>query len=139
METVIEGIWNDRWRSQLHLAPEGMAVVHSDGQVAEAVDYGQVKNVGVLPQGRRYGLLSIDLGSKGVWTLSKLHPLQAQYGASLIQEQLAALQRGQMPVFAERQTLAQIPSIAHSLLTGSGRGVIEVLDFLLAQAAFYAA
>lgn len=136
METVIEGRWKRRSGARLHVAPEGMTLVDDAGQLVGTVAYTEVAGVSAGKNGRR-SVLQVDLGDRGHWLLDGLHPLQARFGAELIQEQLSALHRRTLSVYAERQPLAQLGAITQSLLASSQRPAVDLLDFLLTQAAHH--
>jgi type II secretory ATPase GspE/PulE/Tfp pilus assembly ATPase PilB-like protein len=136
METVIECRWNRRGGARLHVAPEGMTLVDDTGEVVDSVRYAQVTGVAAGREGRR-SLLAIELGDRGKWRLDGLHALQARYAAELIQDQLSALHRRTLPTFARVQPITYLQDIASSLLANSSRGVVDMLDFLLTQAAHH--
>ena len=138
METVIEARWKRRPGARLHVAPEGMTLVDDHGAVVGSVGYDEVSGVTAGKDGRK-SLLNIDLGPKGIWALDGLHALQARYAAELIQEQLSALHRRSLPLFVSLMPVAQVGPTAHSLLTTASRGVVDMLDFLLTQAAHHGA
>jgi general secretion pathway protein E len=138
METIIEGRWKRRMDARLHVAPEGMTLVDDTGAVMGTVTYAEVQNVSADRDGRR-SLLRIDAGPKGEWLLHRIHPLQARFAAELIQEQLSALHRRNLPLYAEPQPLGALPERAGELLASSPRGIVEALDFLLCQAAQHGA
>ncbi len=135
METVIEGKLG-RGRGRLHVSPEGMTLLDQLGEHLGSADYGEVADVAA--QGGRGGSrLIVTLTSGALWRLDGLHPLQARYGTELIREQLGARARRGLPLFSEKQILTQIRTAAQSLLSGSTRGVVDYLDFLLFQAALH--
>jgi type II secretory ATPase GspE/PulE/Tfp pilus assembly ATPase PilB-like protein len=136
METVIEGRWKGRAGARLHVAPEGMTLVDNTGAMVGTVGYPDVSGVAAGKEGRR-SLLRVELGEQGVWLLDGLHPLQARFAAELIQEQLSALHRRTLPAFAQAQPLPQIPAIAQSLISSSSRAAVDLIDFLLSQAAHH--
>ncbi len=137
METVIEGRWKNGDGARLHIAPEGMTLLDSAGGVIGSVAYDDV--AGVVADGRgRHGLIKVELETGAIWMLDRIHPLQARYGAELIQEQLSALHRRTLPVYAERQPFAAIQETVRSLLSGSN-GVVNTVDFILTQAAHHGA
>ncbi|MFN3648266.1 MAG: GspE/PulE family protein [Armatimonadota bacterium] len=138
METVIEGRWKGRGGARLFVAPEGLTLVDHAGAVVGAVAYPEVAGVSAGRRGRG-SLLRLELQSREQWVLEGLHPLQARFASELVQEQLVALQRRQMPLYAQALPLPQLVEAARSILSGSQRGVIELLDFLLAQAAHHGA
>jgi type II secretory ATPase GspE/PulE/Tfp pilus assembly ATPase PilB-like protein len=138
LETVIEGRWKKRPGARLHLAPEGMTLVDDSGAVIGTVPYARVAGV-AAGKDRRRSSLSIELHDQGTWFLDGMHPLQARFAAELIQEQLSALHRRSLPHFAQAQPLARLGDLALSLLSTSQRGAVELLDFLLAQAAHHGA
>jgi type II secretory ATPase GspE/PulE/Tfp pilus assembly ATPase PilB-like protein len=138
METVIEGRWKRRPGARLHVAPQGMTLVDDTGGVVGTVAYREVTGV-YAGKERRRSLLTVELGERGAWQLDGLHPLQARFAAELIQEQLSALHRRTLPLYAEPQPLAQVNASVSTLLASSPRGVVDALDFLLAQAAHHRA
>jgi type II secretory ATPase GspE/PulE/Tfp pilus assembly ATPase PilB-like protein len=138
MESVIEGRWKRRPGARLHVAPEGMTLVDDAGAVVGTVRYSEVIGVAAGRDGRR-SYLNLELGDKGSWLLDGLHPLQARYAAELIQEQLSALQRRTLPAYAECQPLSQVGKTAASMLATAPRNVVDMLDFLLSQAAHHGA
>lgn len=138
METVIEAHWKRKAGARLHVAPEGMTLVDDHGAVVGSVRYDEIAGVTAGKDGRK-SLLSIDLGTKGVWALDGLHALQARFAAELIQEQLSALHRRSLPLFQTAIPVEQVGSTALSLLSTASRGVVDMLDFLLTQAAHHGA
>jgi general secretion pathway protein E len=137
METVIEGKLG-RGSGRLHVAPEGLALVEDGGAVVGTARYEEVAGVDA-ERVRRRGALVVRFVDRADWRLTGLHALQAGFAAELIQDQLAALRRRSLPLFAERQALAQMQPHAQSLLATSQRGAVELLDYLLAQAALHGA
>lgn len=136
METVIEARWKRRAGARLHVAPEGMTLVDDAGSLVGTVRYTEVTGVTAGKDGRR-SYLRIDLGEKGLWNLEGMHPLQARFGAELIQEQLSALHRRSLAVYAQRQPLSQLAGVVQSLLSSSQKPAVDLLDLLLTQAAHH--
>jgi general secretion pathway protein E len=138
METILEGRVNGRGRSRLHLAPEGLALrCVPDGEVQYA-GYEQVAQAEVRKLGRR-SLLSIRMLDGGSWQVGGLHPLQARYAAQLIQEQLRAAHQRLLPTYSETLPRAQLSQTALEIAGAHAFGVVELVDFLLAQAAQHGA
>src|SRR5947199_4884772 len=121
METVIEGRWKRQGGARLHVAPEGITLVDPAGGVVGSAAYEDLTGVSAGKDGRR-SLLRVELGERGTWVLDGLHPLQARFAAELIQEQLSALHRRTLPMFAHAQPLANLGRDAESLLATSQRG-----------------
>lgn len=138
METVIEGRWKRRAGARLHVAPEGMTLVDDTGAVVGTTRYEDVTGVAAGRDGRR-GALNVELGAQVAWRLEGMHPLQARFGAELIQEQLSAIHRRAMAIYAAPQEIGLLREMSLSLLATSQRGVVDLLDFILAQAAHHGA
>jgi type II secretory ATPase GspE/PulE/Tfp pilus assembly ATPase PilB-like protein len=137
METVIEGRWK-RHGARLHVAPEGMTLVDEAGGVIGTVGYTDVAGVAAGKEGRR-SLLTIEMKEREEWKLEGLHSLQARFAAELIQEQLSANHRRYLPMFAQRQPIALVSEGAQHQLANSQRPAVDLLDYLLAQAAHHGA
>lgn len=124
--------------ARMHVAPEGITLVDDAGVVVGTAGYADVTEVAAGTQGRK-SLLTVRFGQLGAWNLEGLHTLQARFAAELIQDQLSALHRRALPLYSQAQPLAQIRDHARGLLSTSSRAVVDMLDFLLSQAAHHGA
>ncbi len=137
MEAIVDGVCTPHGRVRLHVAPEGLALVDRDGLLLASAPYESVTDAS-FTLAHRSASLHIALAERS-WTLRFLHPLQARFGADLIQEQLAALRRRALPAFNERRPLAEVGPEITSFLATAELGVVQSVDFLLAQATMHGA
>lgn len=138
METVIEGRWSGRSGARLHVAPEGITLVEDTGSVVGTAAYGEVTGVSADRQGRKTRL-TVHFADRGPWSMEGMHVLQARFAAELIQDQLSALHRRSLPLYSQPQTPGHLQAHADSILSTSSRGVVDLIDFLLSQAALLGA
>jgi type II secretory ATPase GspE/PulE/Tfp pilus assembly ATPase PilB-like protein len=138
METVLEGRLQGSGRTRVHLAPEGIALrMIPDGEVRYA-RYDQIAHAEMQKLGRR-SMLSIRLLDGDNWQIAGLHPLQARYGAELIHEQLRAAHQRLLPAFNETLPRPEIAGQALEIGAAHAHGIVELVDFLLAQGAQHGA
>lgn len=138
METVLDAKWKGRGGARLHIASEGMILLDSSGAVVGTVPYEEVLQVETNGRGPRSSL-RLELRGLGRWVLEGIHPLQARYAAEMIREQVAAVERRNLPLYRQPQPLGKLPEICRSLLDTAAWCPAEVLDFLLAQAVHHRA
>lgn len=138
METVLEGRVNGSGRTRLHLAPEGIALRRVPSGEVRFAEYEQVAHAEARRRGGRASL-AIRLLDGESWQIAGLHPLQAGYAAQLIVEQLRTAHQRQLPAYTDALPPAQLAETALSLAGGHAQGIIELTDFLLAQAAQHGA
>lgn len=138
METVIEGRWSGRPGARLHVAPEGITLVEDGGGVVGTARYGEVTGVSAERQGRKT-LLTVHFADRGPWCMDGMHALQARFAAELIQDQLSALHRRSLPLYSQVQSLNSLQAHSEGILATSARGVVDLVDFILSQAALQGA
>jgi hypothetical protein len=138
METVIEGRWEGRAGRAAARRPEGVTLVDDAGAVVGTAGYTEVTEVSADRAGRR-ALLTLRFGHLGAWRLDGMHSLQARFAAELIQEQLSAVHRRGLPLYAQAQPIRSWPPRLTRCSPLPGGGVVDLLDFLLSQAAHHGA
>jgi len=144
MPGLSEGSHVFRWkRSELHIAPEGVAWTEGRLFTCEAtvhglLDYASVTGVAAIPKTRRKSDLQIALADEAPgWLIPNVPTTEAEWAADLIRSQVALQERLKQPAFQRAISFNEITAVADSILTTGQRQVVDLVDLVLLQGIFH--
>lgn len=145
MQGIVETSHVFRWkRHQLHIAPEGLMLTRSQPlsgalTVCDRATIPEIKEVNVLPHGKRATLEVRLADGKDPWRLSPVPTAEAEWAAELIRGHVAGLVRAELPSFSQAKPLPELQTTIAELLANGDRQIVDLLDFLLLQGIFHRA
>lgn len=127
-------------RLELHIAPDGLALVEVGTGRTDYAPIGDISHVVANKRGR-VADLTVSFGElRPAWTLKGIPAASAQWAQSVIIEERDAVAKREKPEYSRAIPTTQLhDKCAQMAASGDGRAAVDLVDFLLAQGVLHGA
>ena len=139
-EIITSGIGPARWKLELHVGDDGLAL-KGDGRAdaAQFAPYSDVESINASGRGRRLALTIAFTEGRAPWLLPSVRAAEADWAVRMIRDRLTAARRRSDRSFNEPLPFSEFPSRAQGFTAEAERGSVDIVDFLLMQGVLHGA